>query len=185
MRGAGRTGDGGERAARPAATAPVTATYRILGVDPGSNCTGYGLVTGGDVTYLASGVIRPPRSASRFERLRAIHEGLCEVIRQHRPTHFAIEDVFYSKNPKSALVLGEARGAAILAASLAEIPVFEYSAREVKQSVTGNGAADKSQVSYMMSKILGLKELPERADESDAIAIAMCHAFKRRDWSGK
>ncbi len=187
MRGAGRTGDGGERAARPAAKTPATATYRILGVDPGSNCTGYGLVQGiGDeVSYVSSGVIRPARSASRFERLRAIHEGLCEVIRQHRPTHFAIEDVFYSKNPKSSLVLGEARGVAILAASLAEIPVFEYSAREVKQSVTGNGAADKSQVSYMMGKILGLKELPEREDESDAIAIAMCHAFKRRDWSGK
>jgi crossover junction endodeoxyribonuclease RuvC len=82
-------------------------------------------------------------------------------------------------------VLGEARGAAILAATLAGIPVYEYSAREVKQSVTGNGAADKSQVSFMLTKILGLRESPERADESDALAIAMCHAFKRRDWEPK
>ena len=80
-------------------------------------------------------------------------------------------------------MLGEARGVAILAAALAGIHVYEYSAREVKQSVTGNGAADKSQVSYMMGKILRLTTLPERADESDAIAIAMCHAFKQRQWS--
>ncbi len=163
----------------------MTATYRILGVDPGSNCTGYGLISGAgdEVAYVCSGTIRSQRGASRYERLRAIYTGIERVIREFEPTHFAIEDVFYSKNPKSALVLGEARGAAILAASLAEIPIFEYSAREVKQSVTGNGAADKSQVSYMLGKMLRLAELPERADESDAIAIAVCHAFKRRDWS--
>lgn len=185
MPGAGRIGEGGAGAA--GTPRPPLATYRILGVDPGSNVTGFGLVAGSgdDFTYLDSGVIRASRGASRYQRLRGVYAGICDVIQRHRPTHFAIEDVFYSKNPRSALVLGEARGVAILAASLAEIPVFEYSAREVKQSVTGNGAADKSQVSYMLGKILGLKELPERMDESDAIAIAMCHAFKRRDWSGK
>ena len=160
--------------------------YRILGVDPGSNCTGYGLVRGnGDhVEYVSSGTIAPSKKESRYERLRAIHAGIAQVIRDLEPTHFAIEDVFYSKNPRSTLVLGEARGAAILAATLAGIPVFEYSAREVKQSVTGNGAADKSQVSYMLVKILGLGTTPERPDESDALAVAMCHAFKRRDWGG-
>ena len=154
-------------------------------MDPGSNCTGFGLVrgTGDDVQYVFSGTIAASRSATRHERLRGIFAGIEQVIRDYQPTHVAIEDVFYSKNPKSALVLGEARGVAILAATLAGLPVFEYSAREVKQSVTGNGAADKSQVSYMLGKILHLQELPERADESDAIAIAMCHAFKRRDWS--
>jgi crossover junction endodeoxyribonuclease RuvC len=161
--------------------------YRILGVDPGSNCTGYGLVSGdGDqVAYVSSGTIAPPRTQSRYERLREIYDGVARVIRELEPTHFAIEDVFYSKNPRSTLVLGEARGAAILAATLAGIPVYEYSAREVKQSVTGNGAADKSQVSFMLTKILGLPTTPERTDESDALAIAMCHAFKRRDWGGK
>lgn len=138
---------------------------------------------GDDVQYVSSGTITSGRAASRHDRLREIFAGIDRVIREYQPTHVAIEDVFYSKNPKSALVLGEARGVAILAAALAGIPVYEYSAREVKQSVTGNGAADKSQVSYMMGKILHLPSLPERADESDAIAIAMCHAFKQRQWS--
>ncbi len=185
MRGRERTEGDGRSTARRTAAAP--ATCRILGVDPGSVCTGYGLILGqgDDVRYLASGTIQPPRAASRFEKLRTIHTGVADVIREFSPTHFAIEDVFYSRNPKSTLVLGEARGAAILAAALADVPIFEYSAREVKQSVTGNGAADKSQVGYMLGKILGLAELPERTDESDAIAIAMCHAFKRREWSAR
>jgi crossover junction endodeoxyribonuclease RuvC len=160
--------------------------YRILGVDPGSSCTGYGVVrgSGDDVRYLSSGTISSRRAVSRYDRLREIYAGIERVIREFEPTHFAIEDVFYSKNPRSALVLGEARGAAILAATLAGLPVFEYSAREVKQSVTGNGAADKSQVSFMLGRLLGLSPPPKSADESDALAVAMCHAFKRRDWSG-
>jgi crossover junction endodeoxyribonuclease RuvC len=163
----------------------IANAYCILGVDPGSNVTGFGIIraNGDDVEYVFSGIIASRRAIARHDRLREIFAGIERVIREYQPTHFAIEDVFYSKNPRSALVLGEARGAAILAAAVAGIPVFEYSAREVKQSVTGNGAADKSQVSYMLGKMLGLAELPERADESDAIAIAMCHAFKRREWS--
>ncbi len=157
---------------------------RILGVDPGSTCTGYGLVVekGGNVRYLASGHIRPGRNLSRHDRVRDIYLGIERVIQEHQPTHFAIEDVFYGKNPKSMIVLGEARGAAILAASLAGLPVFEYAPREVKVSITGNGAAHKSQVSFMLGKILGLAP-PENADESDAIAIAMCHAFRENEWS--
>jgi crossover junction endodeoxyribonuclease RuvC len=160
--------------------------YRILGVDPGSSCTGYGVVrgSGDDVRYLSSGTISSRRTVSRYDRLREIYAGIERVIREFEPTHFAIEDVFYSKNPRSALVLGEARGAAILAATLAGLPVYEYSAREVKQSVTGNGAADKTQVSFMLGRLLGLSPLPASSDESDALAVAMCHAFKRRDWSG-
>jgi crossover junction endodeoxyribonuclease RuvC len=160
--------------------------YRILGVDPGSSCTGYGVVrgSGDDVRYLSSGTISSRRTVSRYDRLREIYAGIERVIREFEPTHFAIEDVFYSKNPRSALVLGEARGAAILAATLAGLRVYEYSAREVKQSVTGNGAADKTQVSFMLGRLLGLSPLPKSADESDALAVAMCHAFKRRDWSG-
>lgn len=163
----------------------IATAYCILGVDPGSNVTGYGLVRGDgdDVRYLSSGTILAGKAPTRHDRLKEIYAGIERVIREFEPTHVAIEDVFYSKNPKSALVLGEARGVAILAAALAGIPIFEYSAREVKQSVTGNGAADKSQVSYMLGKILGLSPLPERTDESDAIAIAMCHAFKQREWS--
>jgi crossover junction endodeoxyribonuclease RuvC len=159
--------------------------YRILGVDPGSACTGYGLVAGegDDVCYVASGTIRAPKDASRFERLHGIYAGLARVIRELEPTHFAIEEVFYNKNPRSALVLGEARGAAILAAVNAGLPVFEYAAREVKLSVTGNGAAHKSQVNYMLGKVLSLSPPPADTDESDALAIAICHAFKHRQWS--
>jgi crossover junction endodeoxyribonuclease RuvC len=160
---------------------------RILGVDPGSHCTGYGIVSAeaGSFAYIGSGFIKPPKSADRFDRLRMIFERIHRVIDEHSPTHFAIEDVFYSKNARSSLVLGEARGAAILAAALAGLPIHEYPPREVKQSVTGNGAADKSQVNFMLGKILELDHPPENDDESDAIAIALCHAFKDRDWTPK
>jgi crossover junction endodeoxyribonuclease RuvC len=154
-------------------------------VDPGSACTGYGLISGeGDnIFYQSSGVIILPRKANRYERLKTIHIGIGKVIQEQSPTHFAIEEVFYSKNPKSALVLGEARGAAILAAALSNLPVYEYSAREIKQAVTGNGAAHKNQVNFMLGKLLKLGTPPEKEDESDALAVAVCHAFKNREWS--
>lgn len=152
----------------------------ILGVDPGSSCTGWGVLwgEGNSIQYVASGAIRLPRTATRIERLRLIHLGIADIIREHSPVHFAVEEVFYNKNPKSTMVLGEARGAAILAAALAGLPVFEYSAREVKLSVTGNGAAHKGQVSFMLGKLLGVRNPPENPDESDALAVAVCHAFK-------
>jgi crossover junction endodeoxyribonuclease RuvC len=158
---------------------------RILGVDPGSNCTGYGLVVeqGGNVHYELSGFIRPQRSLPRHERIREIFVALGRVIEECSPTQFAIEDVFHAKNVRSMLALGEARGAAILAATLAGLPVFEYAPRDVKLAVTGNGAAHKSQVNFMLGKILSLSPAPENADESDAIAIAMCHAFRSNQWS--
>ena len=111
-----------------------------------------------------------------------IFEAIRLVIQKHTPTQFAIEDVFYNKNARSSLILGEARGAAILAAALSDLPVYEYSPREVKQSVTGHGGADKSQVNFMLGKILGLSRPPENTDESDALAVAVCHAFKNREW---
>jgi len=159
--------------------------HLILGVDPGSACTGYGVVAGeGNVIrYVASGAISLGRGADRFDRLREIHRRLCEVIEEYQPTQFAIEEVFYNRNPKTTLVLGEARGAAITAAAVSSLPVFEYSARAVKQSVTGNGAAHKSQVNFMLGKLLGLNPPPENEDESDAIAVAICHAFKAHDWT--
>jgi crossover junction endodeoxyribonuclease RuvC len=162
-------------------------TYRILGVDPGSNCTGFGVIDGeGDhFRYVVSGHISPQKTLNRFQRLRTIFSEVEKVIKRHEPTHFAIEDVFYSKNARSSLILGEARGAAILAATMSDLPVFEYSPREVKQSVTGYGAADKSQVAFMLRRILGLDEPPANRDESDALAIAICHAFKNREWSAK
>ena len=123
------------------------------------------------------------RGEQRYEKLRSIYLRIQKVIEEHSPTHFAIENVFYSKNAKSSLVLGEARGAAILAATLAGLPVFEYSAREVKQSVTGRGEAAKTQVNYMLGRILELEGTPQNNDESDALAVAICHAFKNREWA--
>jgi crossover junction endodeoxyribonuclease RuvC len=157
----------------------------IMGVDPGSSCTGWGIVAGagGDVQYVASGAVKLPRGAPRYEKLRKIHLEIRAIIDKYHPTQFAIEEVFYNKNPKSTMTLGEARGAAILAAALADVPVFEYSAREVKQSVTGNGAAHKSQVGFMLGKILRLARPPASEDESDALAVALCHSFKSRNWS--
>ncbi len=159
--------------------------FKILGVDPGSLCTGFGIIAGegDDFHYVASGTIVPGKNEQRYEKLREIYKQIEQVIAQHSPTHFAIENVFYSKNAKSSLILGEARGVAILAAALAGLPVFEYSAREVKQSVTGRGEADKSQVNFMLGRILDMKETPQSNDESDALAVAICHAFKNREWS--
>lgn len=157
----------------------------ILGVDPGSACTGWGAVRceGNEFHYVASGAVRLLQKAPRQEKLRSIHLEINSVISEYNPTHFAIEDVFFNKNPKSTMILGEARGAAILAAALAGVPVFEYSAREVKQSVTGNGAAHKSQVSFMLGKLLRLEPPPTNPDESDALAVAVCHVFKNAQWS--
>ena len=159
--------------------------FKILGVDPGSQCTGFGIIAGSgdDFHYVASGTIVLGRNERRYEKLRSLYVGIERVIKAHSPTQFAIEDVFYSKNARSSLVLGEARGAAILAASLAGLPVFEYSPRQVKLSVTGQGAADKSQVKFMLGKILEMYEAPTNTDESDALAIAICHAFRSREWS--
>ncbi len=159
--------------------------YKILGVDPGSACTGYGIVGGkGEVfRHIDSGTIVLKRFKEKNEKLKNIFLKIEELIKKHSPATLAIENVFYSKNARSSLILGEARGAAILAAALSDIPVFEYSAREVKQAVTGNGAADKLQVRYMLGKILNLESPPVSTDESDALAIALCHAFKNRHWS--
>jgi len=159
----------------------VPSQLTILGVDPGSSCTGWGLLCGegNDIRYVASGAINLPKKIARFEKLRLIYTGIADIVREYSPSHFAIEEVFYNKNPKSTMVLGEARGAAILAAALAELPVFEYSAREVKLSVTGNGAAHKDQVNFMLGKLLKLEHPPQNPDESDALAVAVCHAFKQ------
>lgn len=152
----------------------------VIGVDPGSRVTGWGLVRrgGGGIVYVASGIIRAPGRASVPERLLAIRRGLAEVIARHRPEVVAVEDVFAAKNPRSTLVLGEARGIALLAAAEAGIPVFEYSTREVKMSVVGAGAAHKSQVAAMVGRLLRLDHEPETEDETDAIAVAFCHAAR-------
>lgn len=151
-----------------------------IGIDPGSHITGYGLVErrGRDIVYVASGVIKTPRSASVSERLLEIKKGLDEVIERYHPTVLAVEDVFMAKNPKSTLTLGEVRGVVLLAAAEAGMPVHEYTPREVKSSVVGAGGAHKSQVAAMVMRILRFDHEPETEDESDAVAVAFCHAVR-------
>jgi crossover junction endodeoxyribonuclease RuvC len=152
----------------------------ILGVDPGSRCTGYGIIHDGVkgpvlVTY---GTIRT-ESDSFPERLKQIYDGIYRVAQEFRPDELAIEQVFMSKNADSALKLGQARGAAICGAMSAGLTVYEYAARAVKLAVVGKGSAEKSQVQHMVRFMLGVSQvLP--ADASDALGVAMCHIHHRQ-----
>jgi len=154
----------------------MPAEYRLLGVDPGSRVTGYGIidVDGDRTVHVASGCLRLPEG-ELSGRLQAIFTGLSEVIATHRPTRLAIERVFVARNAHSALVLGHARGAAICAAVQAGLPVHEHAAREIKQAIVGRGNADKVQVQHMVRMLLSLPEAPA-ADAADALACALCHA---------
>ncbi len=148
---------------------------RILGIDPGSRLTGYGIVAvdGDRLTYTASGCIRTGSGAMPL-RLGEIYRAVGELIAQYDPDEFAIESVFLAKNPQSALKLGQARGVAIAAAVAADLPVHEYAAREVKQAIVGTGRASKAQVQHMVQVLLELSGKPQ-ADAADALAIAVCH----------
>ncbi len=150
---------------------------RILGIDPGSRITGYGVIeetSRGSSKYIASGSIRI-KANSFPERLKQIFDGVTEVIALYQPTEMAIEQVFMHKNADSALKLGQARGAAICASMVAGLPVSEYAARQVKQALVGKGGADKSQVQHMVKILLCLQgELQE--DAGDALGISLCHS---------
>ena len=150
---------------------------RILGIDPGSRATGYGLIVkeGNRLIHVDNGVIRPPEKATLPERLHTIFLGLGEIISEYSPQYAAVEQVFVARNPQSALKLGQARGAAILAATQAGLPVGEYSAMQVKSSVVGYGRAAKGQVQQMVKALLKLPEIAQE-DASDALAVAICHA---------
>lgn len=150
--------------------------FIILGIDPGSRVTGYGVIRqqGRHLEYLGSGAIRTS-SDDLPTRLKRIYAGVTEVITQFQPDMFAIEQVFMAKNPDSALKLGQARGTAIVAAVNHDLPVFEYAARLVKQTVTGIGSADKVQVQEMVARMLQLSAKPQ-SDAADALAIAITHA---------
>jgi len=148
---------------------------RVLGIDPGSRITGYGVIAaeGRTLSFVAAGRIRAPAGAVPV-RLGKIYQGVGDLIATYRPDALAIEDVFLAQNPQSALKLGQARGVAIAAAVAAELGVFEYSARKVKKAVVGTGRATKEQVQHMVRVLLNLKGQPG-ADAADALAIAICH----------
>lgn len=152
----------------------------ILGIDPGSRVTGYGVIkqVGTKSYYLASGVIRMTATDMPI-RLKGIYQGLSQIIQEFQPTCTAIEQVFMHRNVNSALKLGSARGCAVLAASMQDLPVHEYSPRQIKQAVVGYGGAQKSQVQHMVQAILALNNCPP-ADAADALAVALCHAAQQR-----
>ncbi|MCJ7508187.1 MAG: crossover junction endodeoxyribonuclease RuvC [candidate division Zixibacteria bacterium] len=152
----------------------------ILGIDPGSSVTGYSLISiqDGKNSLVRYGTIRIPAKIDLSQKLKKIYDSVLEIIHQHKPDEMAIEEAFYSKNVKSTMVIGQARGAAILAAGQAGIPVTEYSPREIKLSIVGLGNASKSQVQYMVKNLLNLAEPPQPEDAADALAIALCHAHK-------
>ncbi len=151
-------------------------TPSILGIDPGSRHTGYGIVVphGAGFRHIEHGVIAVPADRPLGERLLVVFEELGAVIARTRPAAAACERVFLGKNAQSALMLGQARAAAVLAAAVAQVPLFEYAPAAVKQAVIGRGRAEKSQMQMMIKVLLGLPELPP-PDAADALAVALCH----------
>ena len=152
----------------------------ILGVDPGTIITGYGVVqfNNNKLKHITNGIIKLPSNSTLPNKLKIIYTDLEKIIKFHKPDEFAIETAFYGKNIQSALKIGYARGVSLLAAVNNKIPVGEYSPAEVKKAVVGKGRASKEQVAFMINVILELKKIKMKTDESDALAIAICHAFK-------
>ena len=158
---------------------------KILGVDPGLIQTGFGIINVMDnqAILIDYGIIKPAINDNLGKRLLTIFNDVCNIIMDFKPQVFAIEDIFYGKNVKSAMRLGQARGASMVAAASKQIPIYEYSARKVKQSLTGNGNAHKNQVQFMVKAKLQMDHNPEPIDASDALAVALCHEhqFKMAD----
>jgi len=154
----------------------------VLGLDPGTRVTGYGVVRelSGKAELVATGTIRTPVKKDMATRMGFIFDRLQELIRLHAPAEAAIENVFVSKNPSSALKLGQARGACMAACATNDIPMGEYEPTKVKKNLVGVGNAPKSQVAYMVAHCLGIKKPDWPEDASDALAIAICHLNERR-----
>lgn len=152
----------------------------ILGVDPGTNLTGFGIIkqNGSSFSLIKNGLIKLSSKNSLPNKLVIIYDELVSLIKLYRPDEFALETAFYGKNVQSAMKIGYARGASILAAAHCKVPMSEYSPREIKKSVVGKGAASKEQVSFMIKTLLSVKEKKMKHDESDALAVALCHAFR-------
>lgn len=149
----------------------------VLGIDPGTATTGYGLVREGAhgaelVTY---GVILTPKTLPMGERLIQIHTQLADLIREHQPATAAVEKLFFQKNVSTAMTVGQARGVILLALAEARVPIGEYTPNEIKQAVAGYGSADKPQMQQMVRTLLNLREIPRPDDAADALAVAICH----------
>ncbi len=155
---------------------------KVLGIDPGTAATGYGLVEAvGRTGYrlLECGVIRPERGAPLATRLRQIHQDLAGLLARHRPDVLAVEEAFHARNARTTLVLGHARGVILLAGAQQGIPIAEYAPAEIKRAVTGRGQAHKPQVGHMIAQLLRLKAAPTPADAADGCAVALTHLLRR------
>jgi len=154
-----------------------------LGIDPGTAITGYGIVKDapdGRLFEIDHGVIRTDPKTPYPLRLKKIHDGIALLIERHRPQVAAIEELFFSKNASTAMIVGQARGVVILTAVLAGLELSEYTPIQVKEAVTGYGRAEKMQVQYMVKTLLGLPEIPKPDDAADALALAICHLHSYR-----
>ena len=152
----------------------------VVGIDPGTAVTGFGVVArapGGAVELVECGVIRTSAGQPLARRIREVFEGVSALLARHRPHAVAVEDVYQGKNARSALTLGHARGAILLAVSLRELPLAEYTASEVKKAVVGTGRATKEQVAFMVQQQLRLATPPAPADAADGVAVALCHCM--------
>lgn len=151
----------------------------ILGVDPGTLIMGYSLIQVSDQTInlMQLDVLKLSSKKDNYERLQLIYQRIADLVKTYRPDEFAIEAPFFGKNVQSMMKLGRAQGVAIAAAMAGNIPVMEYSPKKIKQSITGNGSADKEQVWKMLQQITNIKDIPKYYDATDALAVAICHHF--------
>ncbi len=163
----------------------------ILGIDPGTNILGYGLIgiTNKKMTLISTGVVRMSKLENHQLKLKKIFESITHLIEEYHPDEVAVEAPFFGKNVQSMLKLGRAQGVAMAASLIKGLPIEEYSPRKVKQSITGNGASSKDQVAKMIQTVLQLKTLPKELDATDGIAVGICHYFqnahiKTRNYTG-
>lgn len=164
--------------------APATTAKKaqvILGIDPGSNMMGYGVIRieNNQSSIVAMGVLAPGKITDHYEKLKYLFDRVMKVIEEYRPDEVALEAPFFGKNVQSMLKLGRAQGVAMSAALYHNLPIYEYAPLRVKQAITGMGRASKEQVAYFLQKMYGLAELPTQLDASDAVAVAFCHYLQQ------
>jgi len=153
----------------------------ILGIDPGTANTGYGILTiDRNIRVTECGCIHTSADKEMSERLKIIYQQVSDLIKQYHPDEVAVEQIYFSKNSKTALSIAQARGVIMLSASLAGKKVFDYTPLEIKQAVVGYGRAEKQQVQYMLKDLLSLAEIPSPDDTADALAVALCHYYSRK-----
>ena len=155
---------------------------KILGIDPGIAIMGYGVVEfdGNKVKVIENGVVTTSSKSDTPERLSILYNNLNEIITEHRPDEFAIEELFFNQNVKTAITVGHARGVQILCAEENHLPIFEYTPLQIKQAITGYGRASKMQMQKTVTTLLNLKEIPKPDDAADALSVALCHALSQR-----